>query len=94
MKRGAKLLMAEVVEYKTERIEIKRNHYRTVIYPLVRVEGIESRWVKLKYQEGIFKELKIGDKCLVFFYGGELYYSFEYDKGLYGFLPTKWKFWS
>lgn len=90
---NSKEIIAEVVEYRKERNPI-RNDYTRLNYPYVKIVTVENEsiFVKLKYADNFKKSFKIGSKISVFWNENDLLYWNAFDKGLYKYLPSNWKF--
>ena len=95
MRIGKEKILAQVIEYRDHKSPM-RNDYTQIPYPYVRVnpEDKDSRLIKLKYANNMWKPFKIGDQVGVFWYGGVLYYWDSYDSIITKYLPSRWDFWN
>ena len=91
---NAKKIIAEVVEYRKEKVPI-RNDYTLLNYPYVRIDLENEEYVlrKLRYADSSFP-FKVGEKINVFWLANDLLYWDAYNHGFNKYLPEKWDFWN
>jgi len=96
IRKGKEKLPAMLHSYETETKEISRNHFHTSEYAKVTLlnKNGEEITVKLNYSGVgfLYKPFNEDDIIYVFWYAGELYYWYDYQDGLFMYLPSKWPF--
>ncbi|GAB5401328.1 MAG: hypothetical protein Aureis2KO_29130 [Aureisphaera sp.] len=92
-RKASKKLNAKVVSYISEKGPM-RNDHTMLEYPYVKIGSDEDSIPrKLKFANNITRSFELDEEINVFWSGTDLLYWNAYDKGLYKYLPEKWKFW-